>query len=180
MKKYILILSFLLICFQSSGCDPVAPETVTIPTDVQFDFLVKSSEIVPTQAKVIKSTNKIDLASILAAQNFSKASVRTVSLENVVLELVVPSSAPISSLKSAKFSLEATGATTTLFAQQTVFPQGTNDDTVSLNLDATKEASAFVKATNFSSALEIITGTLQAGKDYEFQVRMKMILNVGF
>lgn len=183
MKNRLLIFSFcLFILLQWTGCDTFGnqPETVTIPTDVQFDFSVKSADVTPNQAKVLKSLNTIDLTSILTAQNFSKASVKTVNIESAVLELVIPSNAPISSVKSAKLSLEASGATATQFATQTVFPQGANDDTVSLVVDATKEASAFVKATNFSGALELVTGTLQTGKDYEFQVRLKMILNVGF
>jgi hypothetical protein len=178
----LLALICLAFVFNSTGCDTFGnqPETVSIPTDVQLDFLVNSKDIVANTPKVLQSTNSIDLSAILAAQNFTKTSVKTVSIESATLELVVPSSAPISSLKNAKFSLESAGVTTSQVAAQGVFPQGVNDDTVSLTVDATKEVSAFVKAANFKGNLELTTGTLVANKDYEFQVRLKLIMQVGF
>lgn len=174
---WMFLLSWLVVT--GWGCDTTVENVITIPTeqDLYFRFNAGTGS---TRAFSLKSDNTIDLTSVLKAQNFTKGAVVSTSIDTATLEVVFPSNERISFLSGAKLSFEATGASTTQVASQFQFPDGVNDDTVNMNIDATKDVASFVRADQFRGILDVTANTLQASKAYDLQVRLKLLVRVNF
>ncbi|MBN8588659.1 MAG: hypothetical protein J0L94_10100 [Rhodothermia bacterium] len=179
MYRFIGLLG-LLFLFTSNGCDPVGPtDTVTLTANKEFFFTFASGDG-QTKTRSLTSDNKIDIADVLAAQNFTKAALTSGTLDTAVLEVIFPTGVPVSFLQGIKLSLSAAGLPTREVASQVNFPTGVNEDTVTLTIDALEDITPYLRAESFSGKLDITANTLLLNREYELNVRLKLLARVNF
>ncbi|HRR09528.1 MAG TPA: hypothetical protein PLO56_12630 [Rhodothermales bacterium] len=170
----------LLFLLTSSGCDPVGPtDTVTLTANKEFFFTFASGDG-QTKTRSLTSDNKIDITDVLTAQNFTKAALSSGTLDSAVLEVIFPTGIPVSFLKTVTLSFSAPGLSTLVVATQTNFPSGANDDTVTLSIDALKDITPFLREDSFSGNLNLTANSLLLNREYELNVRLKLLARVNF
>lgn len=174
-------LAFVLAWFTfTAGCDVPGPDnTITLTADKDLNFQFSSGNGA-TREMTLTSNESIDVSDVLQSQNFQKTAITSATIDQATVEIIFPGTVPIGFLSEARLSFAATGLTTTQVASQVVFPQGASDKTVTLNIDATKDITSFVKAASFNGKLFLAAQTLQTNKQYEIQARLRLLVRVQF